>query len=287
MIFLRLISRLPFTVLYGFSSFLYFLGYYVAGYRKKLVRKNLKNSFPSKTRDEIITIEKRFYKNLCDYSVETLKLLTLSEDQLKKRMRYTNPEVVHAYRDQHKSVLLLSSHQFNWEWLLASGMLSLHLPIDFVYQPIKNKFVDNLIQECRTRFGGFAIKRNGVARELAKRKNIVRGIAIVSDQYPGHGIDKKYVTKFLNQDTAFFYGSQQMANLTQYPAVYAVVERVRRGYYTCTLLNVGEPPYQKEDETVIANYVREVERVILDHPSGWLWSHNRWKKRHLKRLKTL
>lgn len=249
------------------------------------MRKNLRKSFPAKPMDEIITIEKSFYKNLCDYAVETLKLLTLSGDELKKRMRYTNPEMVYTYRDQHKSVLLLSSHQFNWEWLLASGMLSLHLPIDFVYQPTKNKFVNTLIQECRTRFGGYAIKRNSVARELAKRKKLTRGIAIVADQYPGHGTDKKYVTKFLNQDTAFFYGCQQMANLTQYPAVYAVVERIRRGYYTCTLRNVGEPPYGKEDETVIANYARAVERVIQDHPSGWLWSHNRWKKRHLKKQK--
>lgn len=281
MIFLRFISRLPLPVLYIISDFLFVLSYYVIRYRKKLVKKNLKNSFPDKTGEEIIQIERGFYRNLCDYAVETLKLLTLSGDELRRRMRYTNPEMVFNYRDQNQSVLLLSSHQFNWEWLLASGMLSLQVPIDFVYQPISNSFVDHLIQSCRLRFGGHAIKRNEVARELAKRKQLVRGVAIVADQYPGLGRDKKYETTFLNQETVFFYGTQQLATLTQYPAVYAVVERVSRGFYTCTLIHVGEPPYEKDSETVIENYARAVEKVIQNHPTGWLWSHDRWKKRHL------
>jgi Kdo2-lipid IVA lauroyltransferase/acyltransferase len=282
MVFLRLLSRLPFSVLYAFSDFLYVLTYYIIGYRKNLVRINLTNSFPEKSEEELLAIEKAFYQNLCDYGVETIKLLSMSQGSVKTRMRYTNPELVFRYRDQGLSVLLLSSHQFNWEWLLVSGELSLGVPIDFVYQPVNNPFFDNFIQECRTRFGGYAIKRNEVARELIKRKNIIRGIAIVADQYPGHAQDKKYETRFLNQDTVFFFGSQQMAELTQYPALYAVVERVSRGYYTCTLVNVGEPPYIKNSTEVVENYARAVERVIQQHPSGWLWSHNRWKKRHLQ-----
>jgi len=110
----------------------------------------------------------------------------------------------------------------------------------------------------------------------------LRGIAIVADQYPGHSRDKRYQAIFLNQDTVFFYGSQQMATLTQYPVLYAVMDRVKRGYYTCTLQLVSEPPYKKGEEVVIENYIRAVEKVIQKHPSGWLWSHNRWKKRHLK-----
>lgn len=284
MFFLRIISKLPFTLLYRISDLLFLLGYYVIGYRKKLVRRNLVNSFPNKSETEIIRIEKEFFKHLCDYAVETLKLLTMPAEVLRKRMRYTNPELIDKYKNQGRSIILLSSHQFNWEWLLSSGMLWLPVPIDFVYQPVHNSFVDHLLQTCRTRFGGYAIKRNEVAREFAKRNNIVRGIAIVADQYPGYPRDKKYETKFLNQDTVFFYGSQQMALLTQLPVVYAVVERVSRGNYTCTLAPIAEPPYEKTDERVITNYIRAVEKVIQEHPSGWLWSHNRWKKRHLKSM---
>jgi Kdo2-lipid IVA lauroyltransferase/acyltransferase len=278
---LKLLSRLPLPVLYYLSNFLFFFSYKILGYRTKVVRRNLKNSFREKTGEELMAIEQAFYKNLCDYAVETLKLLTINRADLKARMNYTNPELMEKYTAQGRSVILLSSHQFNWEWLLAAGSISLDVPIDFVYQPINNKLVDKVMQYGRSRFGAHPIKRNEVAREVAKRKKILRGVAIVADQYPGHESDKKYQTTFLHQDTVFFYGSQQMATLTQYPVLYAVVERVKRGYYTCTLQVVGEPPYQKGEEAVIENYVRAVEHVIQKHPSGWLWSHNRWKKRHL------
>lgn len=286
MLFLKLISRLPFTALYLVADVLFLLSYHVIRYRRGLVRKNLKNSFPHLSKSQIKKIEREFYLNLCDYAVETLKLLTVSMTELKARMVFTNPEMLDAYKAKNQSILLLSSHQFNWEWLLVSGNLWLNMPIDFVYQPINTKFVDSLMQTCRTRFGGYAIKRNEVARELVKRKDILRGIAIVADQYPGRKQNKKLETIFLNQPTVFFYGSQQMANLTQYPVLYGSVKKVKRGYYTCTLVKVAEPPYAPDSEDVVRNYAKIVEGVIQQEPAGWLWSHNRWKKRHLKKVES-
>lgn len=286
MFFLKLISRLPFTALYMVADFLFLLSYHVIRYRRRLVRKNLTKSFPHLSKNEVKKIEREFYLNLCDYAVETLKLLTISKEELKARMKYTNPELLETYKQKNQSIILLSSHQFNWEWLLVSGNLWLNIPIDFVYQPINTKFVDTLMQTCRTHFGGYAIKRDQVARELVKRKNILRGIAIVADQYPGRKQNRKYKITFLNQATVFFYGSQQMANLTQYPVLYGSVKKVKRGYYTCTLVKVAEPPYAPDSEDVVKNYAKIVEEVIQKNPAGWLWSHNRWKKRHLKQTKS-
>lgn len=276
---LKLLSRLPLWVLYGFSAFLFFVSYHLVKYRRKLVHKNLSASFPDKSLAELATIERDFYRNLCDYAVETLKLLSISREQLTARMAYTNPELMGKYTNQGQTVLLLSSHHFNWEWLLVSGSISLPAPVDFVYQPVKNAFFNEVTQLARTRFGAFPVKRNDIAREIIKRRDKVRGIAVVADQYPGHGNDKKYFTRFLHQETAFFYGSQQMAALTQAPVLYAVVRRIKRGYYTCTLVEVGNPPYSKTDESVVANYAKEVEKVIMERPSEWLWSHNRWKNK--------
>lgn len=277
---LKLLSRLPLNVLYVFSTFLFFVSYRLVKYRKRLVRRNLHASFPSKTNAELKAIERDFYKNLCDHAVETLKLLSISKEQLAKRMKHTNPELIGKYTTAGQSVILLSSHHFNWEWLLVSGSISLPTPVDFVYQPVKSTFFNTLMMVARTRFQAHAIKRNDIAREMIRRKNVTRGIAIVADQYPGHGNDKKYFTKFLHQDTAFFYGSQQMATLTQAPVMYAVVKKVKRGYYTCTLMEIATPPYSKIDESVVANYSKVVEKLIEERPSEWLWSHNRWKNRH-------
>ena len=142
MFFLRILSQLPFSVLYLFSNFLFFVTYRLIKYRRKIVVKNLKNSFPESDDATIRAYEKEFYKNLCDYSVETLKLLTISEEDLKERMVYLNPEVITPYRDKSQSVIYVTSHQFNWEWLVAAGSIYLPIPVDFVYQPPSSKFFD-------------------------------------------------------------------------------------------------------------------------------------------------
>jgi Kdo2-lipid IVA lauroyltransferase/acyltransferase len=282
MFFIRLISRLPFPILYGISDFLFFVSYYLVGYRRKIVWKNLKNSFPEKTEQELRKIEREFYRNLCDYAVETLKLITIRKEELAKRMAFKNPEVVVQHLAKGQSVLILAAHQFNWEWLLVQGAIVYSVPMDFVYQSVNNKFFDNLSYQTRTRFGAHAIKRQEVAREAVKRKNILRGIAIVADQYPGYGRDKKYTTTFLNQETVFFYGVHQLAMLTQYPIVFYEMKKVKRGYYETTAIEIATPPYAKDSDRVTEAYVRAVEKGIRQNPSGWLWSHNRWKKRHLK-----
>jgi KDO2-lipid IV(A) lauroyltransferase len=282
MIIFRFIARLPLPVLYVLSDFLFVLSYHILRYRRKLVKRNLTRSFPEKSYSEILSIQREFYHNLCDYAVETLKLLTIDKSDLAKRVVFKNGHILEKYKSQNQSVLLLASHQFNWEWLLASGNFNLPVAIDFVYQPIQNSIVDSFLLACRTRFGAYPIKRNELAREIIKRKNFLRGVAIVADQYPGQSRDKKYLTTFLHQETAFFYGTNQLATLTQYPIFYAENRKIKRGYYEVTLINLAEPPYTKNTDDIIDRYVKGAEKVIREYPSGWLWSHNRWKKRHLK-----
>lgn len=281
MLFFRFIALLPLSVLYRIADFLFVLGFYVIGYRRKLVQKNLRNSFPEKSNAELKTIERAYYRNLCDYVVETLKLLTITREALSARMKYANAEVLEHYAREKKSVLVLASHQFNWEWVLVSGNLKLPMNLDFVYQPVKAGLTDKLLLACRTRFGAHAIKRHELAREVVKRRNLLRGIAIVADQYPGYKRDKKYISTFLNQETAFFYGTNQLAALTQYPVLFAEVKKISRGQYEVNLITLAEPPYNKDSDNIIEKYIQAAEKVIRENPSGWLWSHNRWKTRHL------
>lgn len=277
MLLLKLLSRTPLFILYLFSDFLFFISYYVVRYRLRLVRKNLRNSFPQKTETEIRTIEKQFYKNLCDYAVETLKLLTISKAELTKRMRYVNPDVAQKFMNEKKSVIILASHQFNWEWLLAVG--SLYIQVDFAYQEQSSNLFNNFSLAGRSRFGAYPIKRHQVARESLARKEVLRGIAIVADQFPGKATDKKYWTSFLNQPTAFYQAISQLAVLLQYPVLYLAIRKIKRGYYEAEYLVLDEPPYEKGSDRVVDYYVKATEKIIQENPAGWLWSHNRWKER--------
>ncbi|MGE0588777.1 MAG: lysophospholipid acyltransferase family protein [Cyclobacteriaceae bacterium] len=278
MFFLKVLARLPLPVLYLFSDFLFAVAFYLVKYRRKIVVKNLKNSFPEKGGEEIGKIERKFYHNLCDYVVETLKLLTISEEELKRRIKFTNPEVMQPYKDKGQSLLYLASHQFNWEWLISAANLWLPIPVDYVYQPQRSEMVNRFSLMTRGRFGAYAVKRAEVVREMIKRRDIIRGISIVADQFPGHGNDKRYWTEFLHQDTAFFEGVNNLATMMQYPVFYGKVKKVNRGFYEMEFVKLGDPPFENGSVTVIENYIKETEQVIQNDPAGWLWSHNRWKK---------
>ncbi len=278
---LKILSRLPFRVLYLLSDFIFFVGFHLLRYRRKIVWKNLIQSFPEKTGKEIKRIEKGFYKNLCDYAVETLALLTISREELTKRMIFKNPEVIRSFTDKNQSVIIFASHQFNWEWLLAAGSFSLAVNIDFVYQAQSSNLFNQFLLFCRTRFGAYPIQREHVAREVVKRRNVVRGIAMISDQFPGLASDKRYWTTFLHQDTAFFQAINQVAVLTQYPAFFAAIKKNGRGFYEIDLILIAQPPYNKQTFHVVDQYAKVIEAAIAHHPENWLWSHKRWKKPRL------
>lgn len=276
MFLLRLLSRLPFFALYACSDFLFFFSYHVIKYRRIVVWNNLKNSFPEKDETELKQIQRKFYKDLCDYSVETLKLLSISKEELSKRMAYINPKILQPYADKNQSVILLASHQFNWEWLMVSGSVNLPMKIDFVYQKQSSQQFDHFIMQIRTRFGAYPIERGQTAREAIKRKEITRGIAIIADQFPN--FEKKHWTQFLNQETAFFLGIGQLTVLTQYPSFFVRSKKIRRGYYEAEIIPLTTPPYEKGSQMVVENYAKVTEKFIHEFPDNWLWSHARWKR---------
>ncbi len=278
MFLLVLISRLPLRVLYVISDFLYFITCYVIHYRQDVIMKNLKNAFPEKGEKELKKIQKEFYRNLCDFGVETLKFRTISVEELKRRVVFENTGIINEYFSKKQSVFYLLAHQFNWEWLLTTSALSMPFPVDFVYQEQSNKFFNQFSLNSRTRFG-YAVKREQVARETIRRKSVNRAVGILIDQFPGNPTDKKYWTNFLHQETAFFGGINQLVSMTQYPVFFLAVHKIKRGYYQAEVIPIGMPPYEKDSGVVIDNFARESEKIIQKYPAEWLWSHNRWKRK--------
>jgi KDO2-lipid IV(A) lauroyltransferase len=281
MMLLRLLSRFPLRVLYRFSDLLFFLAFYLVRYRKTLVLRNLQRAFPDKTKKEIKAICKEFYRNLCDYAVETLRLLSISREELMQRVTFTNPGVLIDHLQKNQSVLVLASHTFNWEWLLVASSAVLPAQLDFVYQAQRSRLANRFSLQGRCRFGAYAIERFQVGRENLQRRNMTRILAIVADQYPGLDRDKKTVVPFLHQETAFFKAPEILANATLFPVYYAGIRKLKRGHYQVHFEFLGNPPFEEKDNVLIARYAASIERLIRERPAEWLWSHNRWKKRHL------
>ena len=270
---LKTLTYLPFTILYLISDLLA-LTMKIVGYRKGVVDENLKKSFPEKSYNERIKIRDDFYQNLSDVIVESLKSFSISKREIDKRVRFINPESTFEFIKKEQPFITLSSHQCNWEWqLLASCLLGFQ--IDAAYKEIRNKPIEKLMFDMRSKFGAKLIESKQFLRTAIKRKNEVRGIAMVGDQRPGKNTD--FRTRFLNQDTGMFTGAEKLAKAFDYPVLFMEMHRVKRGYYEITLKELAEPPYDKSDYSITQKYVELLENSLKEKPSEWLWSHKRWK----------
>ena len=275
---LKLLSRLPLSLLYILSFKLYILMYYLIGYRKKVVLENLKNAFPEKSEKELLALAKKFYSRFADFIVETLKSLTISEEEMKKRVHFKNPELLTQYAENQQSALVLVSHQFNWEWALQYCSLVLPVQVDGLYKKLENEKMEVLLKDTRSRFGAHMIEKENSLIKIMKRRAIPKILAINADQLPVQSSPaEKYWDKFLNQDTAFFVGGDRIAKMLKVPVYFMNIKSPKRGYYEIELQELAQPPYQKEGFEIMEKYVKATEKLVIEEPEGWLWSHRRWK----------
>lgn len=280
--FIWLFSLLPLSVLYVFSDCSFFIIYYIIRYRRGVVRENLSNSFPEKSIRDIIKIEKQFYHSFCDIFIEALKLLHISEEEIAKRMKIVNNELVNKLMDNGQNVFVLLGHYGNWEWNASLALLiDKKYVIAQIYHPLRDPLWDKFFDNLRSRFGAINIPMKKTFREIIshKRQGKIMAIGFISDQSPKkEGLD--FWTTFLNQDTAFLTGAERIAKQTNSALVYSDVRKIKRGYYESTLVLMTDRPNEMPDYEITEMYARMMEKTIQRDPAYWLWTHKRWKHKH-------
>jgi len=269
------ISLLPFKLLHIFSDVLYLIAYYVIGYRKKVVINNLKNAFPKKSDKEIELTAKEFYGNFCDIIVETLKTLTITEKQLRARVKYINIEMLDELHHQNKSVIAVQGHYCNWEWTVMMGPELTNYKHYAIYQPLSNKFFDRLIFNLRSKFGTAMIPMKFAYKTMLKNKNKPGFYQFGADQTPPK--NSEFWTSFLNQDTPVFLGIEKIAKAVDIPVVFINVQRTKRGYYEVEFIKLFDNSKETDQYEITEKHVRTLEEIIRARPGNWLWSHRRWK----------
>ena len=274
-----LLSLLPLGILYWLSDVLYVLLYYVAGYRRKVVRSNLEHAFPEKSPQEILRIEKRFYRHLCDIFVEMYRMWHMSAKEIRKRCVFLNNEVLRRYFDEGKSVIVVLGHYGNWEWM-ASYSLWMPAGIDFytLYKPLHNPVFDRMMYKIRSRFGAEPVPKNDILRKIVEDRRAGRSFfaAFIGDQTPNKA-NLNFWMEFLNQDTPVLIGTEKIACKFDLPVISLRMRRVKRGYYEVDIKNLTDSPKQLEYGELTRMHTRMLEQYIREEPELWLWSHRRWK----------
>lgn len=272
------IAYMPIHLLYGLADFVSFVLYNIIGYRKKVVQNNLRNSFPEKTDKEIHIISKRFYHHLADIFIEAILNLRLSQKKLFERYRCTNAELLLPYYEAGKSVILMSAHYNNWEYMITTLEHQLKHHGVGVGKELSNKKLDKYLNKYRTRYGTEVVFANKVRDtfEYYNKYNVPTAYMMLSDQSP-NDINKCFWTTFMNQETGFIFGAEHFAKKYDYAVFYYDVHKVKRGYYEITFQLITERPMEEEHGYITERYVHLLEETIRRKPEYWLWSHRRWK----------
>lgn len=274
--FFYLLSLLPFWLLYIISDIIFIILYYIFRYRRKVVDENLFHAFPEKSAKERASIRIKYYRYLTDLIVESLKLLTISDAEVRKRVYVPNPELITGYFSEGQSVLGILGHYGNWEMAALRFSQLFDERRVIVYKPLSNKFFDNVVIRMRSRFGATLVDMKSTMRKLISYRNERTVTVLVGDQTPAKP-EIKYFTNFLNQPTAVFLGVEKLAKLTNSVVVFCDIRRIRRGHYQCTFIPMFKNPKETNEYEITHAHVKYLEEVIREKPEYWLWSHRRWK----------
>jgi len=272
-----LVSLLPLKALYFISDIVFVFVYHWFKYRRKVVRKNLVHSFPEKKQAEILEIERNFYHHFCDILIETLKALTISKKEIAKRLFIKNPDLIDQFHSKGQNIIMYTSHSGNWEWI---AFLPLFFPFQVTafYQPLSNKYFDQLMQLIRSRFGVVCIESGKGFKALLKfnQQKISSINFMLGDQSPGINSSVHW-TNFLHQETAFLVGADKIAKKTGQAVVFPAFTKLKRGTYELELILIEGSPELKKDQSIIDKFAHILEENIHAAPGLWLWSHKRWK----------
>ncbi len=275
--FVRTIAYLPLDTLYFFSAPLRFLTRYVVRYRRKIVLDNLRRSFPGLPEKEIKKTAASFYRYFSELIMENIKVIDFSKDELADRIRFRDTSIIDRYFEEGRSVVAISAHYGNWEWLQGLAPDIRHQPVA-VYKPMSNKDMNDIFVSQRSKFGAEMVSMRDIIRTLRKynRQNKPTLSMYISDQSPVWE-EIQYWTTFMNQLTPVYLGPEKIAREFGMAVVCFRMHVVGRGRYEVEIIPVSENAKLEEEYAITERHVRILQETIGEKPEFWLWSHRRWK----------
>lgn len=272
-----LISLLPFRLLYVLSDLVYFLMYYVIKYRRKVIFHNIKIAFPDHTENQIVEIAKKSTRHLCDMIFEMIKTITISKSQLQQRFLITNIDYVKSLESYQRPIFSATGHYGNFDWSIAINYIW-DMKINVVYKPVKQPQINSLLIKSRGKINSDMIPAREV-KDFVKEKisrTSTSVLYMIIDQSPKLK-RPHYFASFFNQPTSVFLGYEELAREMNAVAVYFKIQKVKRGYYKATVLEMNTHSETTKPWELTDQFYRLLEEQIREQPEYYMWSHKRWK----------
>ena len=277
-----LVSKLPYRALYVISDIANLVLYHIVRYRRDIVRRNMTSAFPEKSLEECISIERGFYKWFCDYFVETVKLMSVSRQELLSRIEFRGIDKIEECFDRGQTCAGILGHYGNWELLSATGLVIKKHPeavIGLIYHPLRSQLFDRLFINMRQSMGGVCVPKKDILRYLVsfRSQNLMNLFGYIADQAPRYRNIHLWLP-FLNHDTPVFTGAERIMRKMNNAVFYIDVERPERGKYIYTFKLMTDKPGEMPEFEITKKFFVMLEQTIRREPRFYLWSHNRWKR---------
>ena len=269
------ISIVPFRVLYIISDIFYLLGYRLFKYRVDMVTRNMTIALPEKTEAEIRVLVKQFYRNFFDIVFETIKLLTISQDEIKRMMTKGDMSALEDYKKEGRSVVLAIGHVGNWELGASAYAIEDYPHVKGVYKVQSSKFFDDLMIRIRTRFGGGVYPMEETINRIRENIGNQTAIGLLADQYTPNRNARMLL--FMGRETPVLTSVEMISRRFDFPVVYLRFMRLGRGRYEMSCEVLADKPTDTEKYYITRKYFHLVEQDIYQQPDNWLWTHDRWK----------
>lgn len=273
---LRALSRLPLPFWYAFARFFAWLAEHVIRHRRQVIDMQIAACFPDRDAAWVRATRHAFYRNFAQVTVEIIKAATITAAEIDRRVKFQGAEAARAALDAGQSIMVVTSHNCNWEWTLLKLSFGMGHPIHAAYKPLRGNFGDRLMLTIRSRFGAEMIAARRLLMRVMRYKGPSRIVAIVADQAPtSSGV--RYFTRFMGLDTAFFVGPEAIARAARLPVFYLAMRRESRGHYSVEFVPLTSAGEELAEGTMLERYAAAVEKLTREHPADWLWNYRRWK----------
>ena len=272
----RLLAALPWWVMNPFADAVAWLAWRVLRVEQRPLRENLSASFPQLSEPQRQQLMREYYRNFAQVLIEVVRSVSLSPAELRSRVVLEGFEPVRAALASGTPVLLVAAHQCNWEWMLLGLSLELGWPLEAAYKPLVDGWAQREMLKARSRFGARLVPAQELLAHILRGGRTPRAIAMVADQEPRTS-ERRHWTRFMNRDTAFFMGAEEITRVTKFPSFFIGLRRTRRGHYAVSATPLSQPGEKLATGALTERYARLVEAQIQASPADWPWSHKRWK----------
>jgi KDO2-lipid IV(A) lauroyltransferase len=187
-------------------------------------------------------------------------------------------EYLNEIKKSNKSVIFYSAHLANFE-LMAMEIEKSGIKTAAIYRPLNNIFLNPLMEYLRMKYicPNQIPKGRAGMREIINKINNNYSIALMVDQRVGEGPR----INFFNQPAQTTTIPAQLALKYGCKLVPIYLKRMDGASFEMTvhqpyeISKTGDDDQDTKNITLKINQI--IEKMIVENPEQWLWSHNRWK----------